>query len=129
MASSARHSLSKDERLHGKKDISELLAKGKFRTNGSIRYCFRPDNGLTYSRMMVSVPKRLFRRAVRRNRIKRLVRESFRLQKHLLAGDSGVDVLFIYNSKETLPGSDVFATVGRIMKDICNETGKSQRPA
>ena len=36
------------------------------------------------AQMMVSVPKRFFKRAVKRNRIKRQVREAYRLNKHIL---------------------------------------------
>ena len=54
------HTLSKDERLHGRKDISRLIAEGKFGGVQGLRCCVRPDNGLAYSRIMVSVPKKLF---------------------------------------------------------------------
>ena len=35
-----RHTLSKDERLHGRNDISRLFAEGKFGVAGSLKYCF-----------------------------------------------------------------------------------------
>ena len=36
------------------------------------------------AQMLVSVPKRCFKRAVKRNRVKRQVREAFRHHKHLI---------------------------------------------
>lgn len=127
MTSSAHpFSLSKDERLHGKKDIAGLLSKGKFRTFRNFRYCYIPDNGLTYGRIMVSVPKKLFKRAVKRNLLKRRIRESYRLQKGLLPDGHGADILFIYNSKEIACSNEIFYAVGAILTDIGNEIGKNK---
>ena len=101
MTGQTKHcTLSKDERLHGKKDISRLLSKGRFRVCRNFRYCFLENNGLPYSRIMVSVSKKLFRRAVKRNLLKRRIRESYRLQKHVLPAECATDIFFIYNSKE-----------------------------
>lgn len=55
--------------------------------------------------VMVSVSKRLFKRAVDRNRIKRLLRENWRLQKNALVQSWATDetqnaVVFIYMGKE-----------------------------
>ena len=36
------------------------------------------------AQMLVSVPKRCFKRAVKRNRVKRQVREAYRKNKHIL---------------------------------------------
>lgn len=119
-----RCTLPKEERLHGKKDIAFLLAKGKFRTCRRFRYCFIADNGLPYSRMMISVPKKLFKRAVKRNLLKRRIRESYRLQKNLFPENRGADILFIYNSREISCSRDVFSDVGQIIKDVSNEIRK-----
>ena len=119
-----RCTLPKEERLHCKKDIAFLLAKGKFRTCRRFRYCFIADNGLPYSRMMISVPKKLFKRAVKRNLLKRRIRESYRLQKNLFPENRGADILFIYNSREISCSKDVFSDVGQIIKDVSNEIRK-----
>lgn len=59
---------------------------------------------------MVSVPKRCFKRAVKRNLLKRRIREAYRLNKQLLPvsmPDGGTDILFIYSTKEVLDFSAV----------------------
>ena len=52
--------------------------------------------------VMVSVPKRNFKRAVKRNLLKRRIRESYRLNKEILAAPAGcrTNILFVYVSKE-----------------------------
>ncbi|RLJ19106.1 ribonuclease P protein component [bacterium endosymbiont of Escarpia laminata] len=44
------------------------------------------ENGLEFARLGLAISKKNTRRAVDRNRLKRLVRESFRLNQDLLAG-------------------------------------------
>ena len=95
-----RNTLKKAERLSSKTGLSTLLSKGKWGVQGPIRYCCLPDNGQEQARIVVSVPKKMFRRAVKRNLLKRRIRESYRTQKALLEG-SRVDLMFVYSSKES----------------------------
>ncbi len=107
---------SKNERICGEKSVSHLLARGRYGTEGSFRFC-SADNDKGFSRIMVSVPKKMFKRAVKRNLIKRRIREAYRLQKDVIR-DSQTDILFIYNSKELLPYDTIFTQVGTILKRI-----------
>lgn len=59
------------------------------------------------SRILVSVPKKSFRRAVKRNLLKRRMREAYRLQKELIG--PGIDILFVYVSKAVLPFETIYA--------------------
>ncbi len=116
------HTLPKEERLSSRKDISDLLARGIFcDAPGKLRFCYRKDTGSGLNRIMVSVPKRYFKRAVRRNLLKRRIRESYRKQKFGLEG-TGTDIMFIYSGKEIMPYADIHESVGTIIKKInCNE--------
>jgi ribonuclease P protein component len=51
---------------------------------------YRLPNSLARPRLALVVPKRLAPRATTRNRIRRLVREAFRLQQHRLGGNDCV---------------------------------------
>lgn len=120
MPAPVRETLSKRERLCGKKDIEELFSKGRFGVSGCFKYCVRRDNGQDVHRIMISVSKKLFRRAVRRNLLKRRIRESYRRLKHTLPEGGGLDILFIYNTKEILPYSEIFGCVGNILRKAGN---------
>lgn len=112
-----RHTLKKAERLSSKTGLSALLSKGKWGVQGPLRYCCLSDNGQEHARIVVSVPKKLFRRAVKRNLLKRRIRESYRIQKALL-DDSRVDLMFVYASKEVLDSAVIREAVGTILTTV-----------
>lgn len=116
----------KKERICGKKDISRLLDNGRFASAGCLRYCFLADNGAGCDRILVSVPKKLFRRAVRRNLLKRRIRESFRLQKSLLSTHSQTDIMFVYNTRECCAFSEIYDSVGQAISRINNSAGRTE---
>ena len=76
-------------------------------------------NEVGLTRIMVSVSKRYFKRAVKRNRIKRQIREAYRLQKDLLQPlNGGLDIAFLWTSNEELPTEKVFQKVQTILQRI-----------
>lgn len=115
MPAVAAHTLPKEERLCGVTRIAGLLKAGRYGTAGCIRYCHAP-NGLGINRILISVPKRSFKRAVKRNLLKRRIRESYRLQKEKLPG--GTDLMLIYTPREILPFADIFAAVGQTLETL-----------
>lgn len=110
--------LPKKERLCGKISIEKLLAEGRHGSVSGLRYIWLQDNGLDFSRIMVSVPKKLFKRAVKRNLLKRRIRESWRRQKHSLTAPSGIDLLLIYPTKEIQTYSQLYDAVGHTIERI-----------
>lgn len=114
--------LSKSERISSVKAIDVLVAKGRYVSSGPLRCCFMQaspgeDGVMPCSRMMVSVPKRFFKRAVKRNLLKRRIREAYRLQKGLLSFD-GVQMMFVYSSKEVADFQQIFASLQEIVNQI-----------
>ncbi len=59
---------------------------------------FSRSNGLAYSRLGMGVAARTCRSAVGRNRLKRLIRESFRCQQNELSGAKACDVVVVPTS-------------------------------
>ena len=111
-------SLPKSERLCGKIAIAGLMDHGKGGTAGCLRYKYLPSEGVT--RILVSVPKRHFKRAVKRNLLKRRIRESYRLQKGLLSAP--VDVMFVYLPREVLSFGDIYASMTATLEAIAEKT-------
>lgn len=107
-----KYSFPKQERLSSKKLIDALFAKGAsfYFYPFSVRF-LRADENATCHQFMVSVSKRNYKRAVDRNRIKRLMREAYRLNKHhleeLLPDGKYLLIAYIYTGKEIHPYSFV----------------------
>lgn len=116
-----RKTLKKKERLSVGTDLSRLFASGRYGITDGFRYCYRIGNGLPFNRIVVSVPKKCFRRAVKRNLLKRRIREAYRLNKNLLpvnAEKGGTDILFIYSSKDILDFNAVVLSVRNILESL-----------
>lgn len=98
-----RFTFTKEERVTGKRRIETLFAQG----NSFMAYPFRVIYlervlyPLTLASILITVPKKRVRSAVQRNRVKRLAREAYRLNKHILnpialREDKGIDIAFVY---------------------------------
>jgi ribonuclease P protein component len=111
---SGGNTLGKAERLSGKKAIATLLADGRWGSLGHFRYCWlRQSDDLSPARILISVPKRYFKRAVKRNLLKRRIREAYRVRKI-----EGVDILFQYSSPEIADSATIFKEIGDILGRI-----------
>ena len=121
-----RNILPKRERLCGKTAVSRLLAKGKHGNVPGLRYLYLYGTEAEVSRMMVSVPKKSFKRAVKRNLLKRRIRESWRRQKHMLALEENLDILFIYPSKEILSYEEIYVAVGKVIEALNSRYGRKK---
>ena len=86
-----RYTLSKEERLSWKRYIDLLFAKGQSFVAFPLRvvYLAVEEETLAPVSILVSVPKKKFRRAVKRNLIKRQVREAYRVRKYDLIDGQG----------------------------------------
>lgn len=129
MGDIVRNTLKKKERLSSESSLSRLFANGHYGTSDCIRYCFRAENSLSYNRIVVSVPKRFFKRAVKRNLLKRRIREAYRIGKMLLPVDTekgGTDILFIYNTKEIMDATSVDNAVKTALINIADRIAQAK---
>lgn len=122
-----KYTLSKEERLSWKRYIDLLFDKGNSFVAFPLRVIFLPLSGEdkailpARSSILISVSKKKFKRAVKRNRVKRLVREAYRLRKPELLSlleTKGKMVLlaFIYMDKEMRPFSDMEKAMDKTLR-------------
>ena len=120
--------LGKNERLKSRKQIGQLFSGGQrfivplFR----VFYSFQPERRVDKTTLLQAgfgASSRNFKTAVERNRIKRLTREAYRLQKNALQevvteGGQTVSLFFIYTGKTLPTYDDVTDSIGRAMNKL-----------
>lgn len=122
---SKQFTLGKNERLKSRKSIEQLFAEGKKIVVAPYKVLYMLNPAVQESSLAfgTGVSAKHFKKAVDRNRIKRLTREAWRLQKSPLhekikAKKTQLNIFFIYTGKE-LPGyDDVYKKIGSILNKI-----------
>ena len=114
-----RFTLSKEERLCSRKAMEKLFeGSNKSILSYPIRAVFQKTEE-TGIRIMISVSKRFFKRAVKRNRIKRQLREAYRLNKHLLRpANGGINISFLSNRNDILSTAKVLEQMHILLNKV-----------
>lgn len=107
----------KTEKLKSKNTIDLLFSEGKSVSKYPLRLVFVQVHFNKFSdrklsspiKMGVSVSKKHFKKAVDRNYFKRVLRETYRLNKHLLIEnlDKPYAFMFLYQSKDRLTYEEI----------------------
>ena len=105
----------KSEKLKSKKTIDLLFSKGKSVSKYPLRLVYVEsdfdisENSAQKIKMGVSVSKKYFKHAVDRNYFKRLLREAYRLNKHLLIDhlEKPHAFMFFYQSSDRLSYQEI----------------------
>ncbi len=123
-----KNTFRKQERLCSKKHIEELFAgDSQSFTAYPLRVVFASMEGTEEStqdnffKVLISVSKRHFKHAVSRNRIKRLIREAWRLNKHILTESVGTQRLmlaFIWMSDKTADYATITSSVKSLLPRV-----------
>ena len=101
----------KKEKLKSKTTIDVLFSEGNSVSKYPLRlvYVENKEEKTELIKMGVSVSKKYFKKAVDRNYFKRVLRETYRLNKHLLIGnlEKPHAFMFFYQSKERLSYQEI----------------------
>lgn len=119
-----RLTFSKGERLCNYHRIQKLFQEGNSLKKYPIKLLYLAvDSQEVNNQVLISVPKRKVRRAVHRNRIKRLIRESYRKQKLLLS--SSYSLAFVYMGTEEVSYTQVSQLVDALLKQLLELSEKA----
>ncbi len=114
------NTLHRQQRLRGKIAIAKLFKTGKAKIAYPLRICYLL-NEQSNDQIVVSVPKKLFKRAYKRNLLKRRIREAYRLNQHLISNsEQHKQIAFMYISKEIATYKEIENSVITLLNKINN---------
>lgn len=114
--------LPKSEKLHSFGAIRRLFTEGRGGFVYPLRYVVYAENAdETSAEILFSTPKKFLKRANKRNKIRRRMREAYRLNKQILASGEPrlLQVALIYSSKEMLNYKTIENATKRILENLC----------
>jgi ribonuclease P protein component len=122
----------KNEKLKSKTTIGLLFSDGKSVATYPLRLVYYSgalgDN--TSYKMGVSVSKKYFKKAVDRNYFKRVLRETYRLNKHLLLAelDKPHAFMLFYQTKDRLSYQEINTKTIQLFEKFVAQNGKKKSP-
>ena len=124
----------KTEKLKSKTTIDLLFSKGKSVSKYPLRLVFVesdygiPEDSDQKLKMGVSVSKKYFKHAVDRNYFKRVLRETYRLNKHILIDnlDKKYAFMFFYQTKERLTYEEIHTKTIQLFEKFVQQLKKEE---
>jgi ribonuclease P protein component len=121
----------KEERLRAKKLIESLFNSGNIVTLSPFRIIWKKcELKSKYPvQIAISVPKKNFRKAVQRSRIKRRIREAYRKNKHTIyeifeKKHLQIAAMLIYMASEELPYAEIEQKISLTLQLLLQKTEK-----
>lgn len=108
------------EHIRRPADFQAVYDRRRSAADGTL-VVYARENGLAYSRVGLSVSKK-FGSAVRRNRIRRLLREAYRLTKEELP--AGYDLVLIPRPRDEYELEDIRQSLGKLTKHAVKKIQK-----
>ncbi|EJG00918.1 MULTISPECIES: ribonuclease P protein component [unclassified Flavobacterium] len=118
----------KNERLKSKTTIGLLFSEGKSVSKYPLRLVYRQAeaNSEEQTKIGVSVSKKYFKKAVDRNYFKRVLRETYRLNKHLLLDnlDQPYSIMLFYQTKDRLSYEEINTKMIQLFEKFAAQINK-----
>lgn len=111
---------SKTERLSSKTIIQEIFDTGTVFYLHPFKIFYKLNEAFC-NRILITVPKRLHKKAVDRNLIKRRIRESYRQNKDIISTGDYLDITIVYTNSEILE----FKQINKKITDVLAKIKKS----
>jgi len=119
----------KKERLKSKTTIGLLFSEGKSVSKYPLRLVYRQAEAGSEEKIKigVSVSKKYFKKAVDRNYFKRVLRETYRLNKHLLWENvqQPYSLMFFYQTKDKLSYEEINTKTVQLFEKFLTQINKT----
>ncbi len=122
----------KPEKICNQNQIDNLFREGKSFKSGQFKllYIETETTGQPYVQVLIAVPKKNLRHAVDRNRMKRLIREAYRLNKHKILNEYSkvgkhVDIAFIFLGKQPVSQAETISAINVLLVRLINTHEKN----
>jgi ribonuclease P protein component len=117
-----RNTFRKPEKICNQNQIDDLFKDGKSLRSGIFKLIFVETvlSGKLPVQVLIAVPKKNLRHAVDRNRMKRLIREAYRLSKHKILDEvvktrKHLDIAFVFLGKNCVSQSETLAAINVLL--------------
>jgi len=127
-----RFTFKKEERITGTKRVEAIFAAGKSFISYPLRvvYLIHEQSASAKCSILVSVPKKRIKKAVHRNRIKRLIRETYRLNNKLISNidisDKTLDIALVYVKDTVSNYADIEKAMQKALTQIAIRIKKTE---
>lgn len=129
------HTFTRAERLKSRKVIEQLFKQGQSFAQYPLRLVWKviEERQSDFpAQFALTVPKKKFKKAVQRNRIRRLMREAYRLNKHRLYDalqkeEKQLALLVIYTGQETMTFAEIEAAMQQMLRRFVKKWRQSNQ--
>jgi ribonuclease P protein component len=134
LTTTLRYTFRKPEKICNQKQIDNLFKQGKSYRSGLFQLVYRlsEENKEWPVQLLIAVPKKHLRHAVSRNRMKRLVRESYRLNKHKVLEaftqtGKHCDIAIIFTGQKCISQTETNAAINELLDRLIRANEKDSQ--